>query len=73
MNLSEAHKLWYNFQPIEGVLFRYNDYVQIKSGEHIGKFASVISLESLQPIKYLVELDSNGGDIIIAESEMEKS
>jgi len=73
MDLSEAQKLWYNSQTIEGVLFKYNDYVHIKSGKHRGKFASVISLESLQPIKYLVELDSGDGDIVIDESEIEKN
>lgn len=73
MNLNEANKLWYDFQPIEGVLFGLNDYVRIKSGEHKGKCASVISLISLEPIPtYLVELDDfKGGDIKIAESELE--
>ncbi len=73
MELNEANKLWYNFQLIKGVLFGYNDSVRIKSGKYTGKYASVISLESLEPITYLVELDSNDGDIIIVESELEKS
>ncbi len=73
MNLIEANKFWYNFEPIEGVLFGYNDSVLIKSGKYVGKYASVISLESLEPIIYLIELDSGDGDIIIDESELERS
>jgi hypothetical protein len=43
MDLSEAHKRWYNYQEIKGVLYKYNDYVHIKSGEHEGKFAKQVS------------------------------
>ena len=74
MDLNEANKLWYNSEPIDGVLFGLNDYVQIKSGEFAGEGASVISLISLEPVSYLVELDlSKGGDLEIAQSEIEKS
>jgi len=73
MNLIEANKLWYKFEPIEGVLFGYNDNVLIKSGNHAAKNASVISLESLQPTTYLLELGSGDGDIVIAETELEKN
>lgn len=77
MDLNEAHKLWYNFEPISGVLFGYNDYVLIKSGAYAGECAkNVISLESLEPVTYLVELDladGSGGNIVIAESEIESA
>lgn len=73
MNLKEAHKHWYNLQPIEGVLFVYNDFVRIKSGKYAGEDASIISLESVEPVTYLIELVSGGGDIVIIESELEKN
>jgi hypothetical protein len=74
MDLDEANKLWYEFKQIEGVKFGYNDYVQIVEGDHSGNHASVISLISLKPVSYLVELGlETGGDIIVAETEIEKS
>ncbi|MDQ3749034.1 MAG: hypothetical protein M3367_08495 [Acidobacteriota bacterium] len=73
MNLEEANKLWYNLKPIESVLFGYNDDVCIISGKYAGESATIISLESLEPVTYLVELASGGGDIIITELELEKS
>jgi hypothetical protein len=54
------------------VIFTYNDIVKIKSGEHIGERAWVISLMPGEPISYLVELDGSGGDIEIAQSELER-
>ena len=74
MDLNEADKLWFNSEPIDGVLFAYNDYVQIKSGEFAGEGASIISLISLEPVSYLVELDlPKGGDIKISQTEIEKT
>lgn len=73
MDLNEASKLWFNSQPIDGVLFELNDYVHIKSGEFAGEGASVISLISLKPVSYLVELDlPKGGDLEIVQSELER-
>ena len=73
MNLDEANKLWYDFEPIEGVLFRLNDGVRITSGKYAGEYASVISLVSLKPVTYLVELGSeNKCDVTITESELEE-
>ena len=73
MTLDEANKLWYEFKPIEGVKFGLNDYVCIVSGKHSGNNGSVISLISLGPIIYLIELGHpSGGDVIIPESELEK-
>lgn len=72
MDLNEANKLWFTSDPISGVLFRYNDYVQIESGEFAGEFANVISLMSIEPVTYLVELHrQTGGDIVVAQSEIE--
>ncbi len=72
MDLNETNKLWYESLPIEGVKFGYNDFVLIVGGENAGNHASVISLISLEPITYLVELDlPANGDIIILETELE--
>ena len=74
MNLNEANKLWFNFEPIDGVLFGLNDYVRINSGEFAGNGASVISLISLKPTAYLDELDfESGGDLEISQSDLEKA
>ena len=74
MDLNEANKLWFNSQPIDGVMFELNDYVYIKSGEFAGEGASIISLISLEPVLYLVELDlPTGGDLKIIQAELEKN
>ena len=72
MDFNEANKRWFDLQPITGVLFYYNDTVKIRSGEHKNEIASVISLISLEPVTYLIELASGGGDIQIAQWESEK-
>jgi hypothetical protein len=71
MTLDEANELWYELAPIDGIIYRYNDCVRIKSGNHHGENATVISLTSVDPITYLVELGSGDGDIVVAESEIE--
>ena len=73
MNLNEANKLWFESKSIEGVRFRLNDYVRIIDGEHSGNHASVISLMSLEPVTYLVELDifTGGCDAVVLQSEIE--
>ena len=73
MNLDEANKLWFEFKPIEGVKFGLNDCVRILSGEYREKDAWVISLLSIEPVSYLVELSSGDGDLTIAENELEKT
>lgn len=74
MDLDEANKLWFEFKQIAGVKFGLNDYVQVIKGDYSGNHASVISLISLKPVTYLLELDlETGGDIIVAESEIEES
>lgn len=74
MDLNEANKLWFEFQPIEGVKFELNEYVRIVDGEYSGNHASVISLMSLAPTTYLVELDLyTGGDVVVGESDLEKA
>ena len=72
INSNDEDKLWFNPEQIKGVIFTYNDIVKIKSGEYIGERAWVISLMPGEPISYLVELDGSGGDIEIAQSELER-
>jgi hypothetical protein len=72
VNRRELDNLWFGSQPIPGVAFGLNDPVRIRSGEHAGELAAVISLASLEPTPtYIVELSSGGGDIAVAESDIE--
>ena len=74
MNQSELDERWFSFQPIPGVAFGLNYAVRIKSGEHAGALASVISLASLEPTPtYLVEIGSSVRDIRVAESDLERA
>ena len=70
MNLNDVNKLWYD-GPVDGISFRLNDCVRIRSGKHTGEFGSVICIESVEPIAYVVELGKTGLDVVIAESELE--
>jgi len=72
MTLDEANKRWYELRPIEGVRFGLNDAVCIKLGDYSGDYGSVISLESLDPVAYVVELP-DGVDLVIAESALERA
>jgi hypothetical protein len=72
MNLEEVNNLWYKSQPIEGIAFGLNDSVRIKSGDLAGQAGSVISIIPIEPIPiYLIELDNNGADVQIKQSELE--
>jgi hypothetical protein len=74
LNQRDIDNLWFSFKPIPGVAFGLNDAVRIKSGEHAGESASVISLVSLEPMPtYIVELGSGGGDIEVAEVNLESA
>lgn len=74
MNQRELDNLWFSSQSIPGVAFGLNDSVRVKSGEHAGELAIVISLESLEPSPvYIIELGSTGTDIKMAESDLEQA
>ena len=74
MNLDEANKFWFEFQPIQGVIFGLNDSVRIFTGENAGNYGVVISLMSLEPVSYLVELSSSPfGDVVVLETELESA
>ena len=74
MNLDEANKLWFEFKPVEGIKFVLNESVRVMKGESKENYAVVISLVSLEPVSYLVELTSSPfGDVIVLESEIERA
>jgi ribosomal protein L11 methylase PrmA len=74
VNRRELDNLWFSSQPIPGVAFGLNDSVRIKSGEHAGELAAVISLASLEPTPtYIIELGSGGGELSVAESDLESA
>jgi hypothetical protein len=74
MDINDANKLWYESKPIEAVKFGLNDYIHIIEGEYAGNHASVISLMSLEPVTYLVELDLyTGGDVVVSQTEIENA
>ena len=70
ITLNDANKLWYKSKPIGGVSFFLNDSVRVTDGEHTNRAGSVISLLSLGPVTYLVELD-DGSDVVISQSMLE--
>jgi len=71
MDPRELDRRWFSWEPIEGVQYGLNDAVQITVGEHEGEGGAVISLFSIGPVTYLVELSSGHGDVEIAESNLE--
>ena len=74
MNQRELDNLWFSFRPIPGVAFKLNDEVRIKTGGHAGESATIISLVSLEPTPtYIIELDTGGGDIEVAEADLESA
>ncbi|MBM5572670.1 MULTISPECIES: hypothetical protein [Deefgea] len=56
--------------PIDGVEFEHNDFVQIVSGVHSGKFGSLVGVIELLPEpEFIVELE-NGFDVEVFQSEL---
>ncbi len=71
MDQRELDRRWFSWEPIDGVLYGLNDTVTILSGEHAGIEGAVISLISIEPVLYLVELlGPTYGDVKIAESDL---
>ncbi|QQS38097.1 MAG: hypothetical protein IPM56_09240 [Ignavibacteriales bacterium] len=67
----EIDLLWYDSQNVPGAVYKLNDSALINSGEHRGEYAAVISLVQLSPEpEYLVELGTDGSDLIIKESDL---
>lgn len=71
MDQKELDERWFNWEPIEGVRYGLNDSVRITTGVHISEGAAVISLLSVDPVMYLIELASGLGDINVLEKDLE--
>jgi hypothetical protein len=57
---------------IDGVAFKFNDAVRIKSGEHAGEMGSVVSLLAVEPMPtYVVELSLSGKSLTLTQSQLE--
>jgi len=66
-NIEEA---FYEGNLSQGINYKINDSVFVLKGELSGESGAVISIESLEPEPtYLVEL-GNGGDVVIAQSNL---
>jgi hypothetical protein len=70
MDQRESDQRWFSLKPTEGVQFGLNDSVQITAGKHCGEGGAVISLLSVSPVIYLVELGSGRG-VEVAEFDLE--
>jgi hypothetical protein len=71
LSLAAAQDRWYTDAEIPGVRYRLNDSVVLLAGAHAGEEAAVISLEAIAPEpKYLVELLSGAGDLLLPESHL---
>jgi hypothetical protein len=69
----ELERLWASVPGIDGVAFRFNDAVRIKSGEHAGEMGSVVSLLAVEPMPtYVVELSLSGKSLSLTQSQLER-
>lgn len=67
----DVHNRWLSGDQLNGVRFRINDYVEVRSGQHIGESGSVVSVIKFEPnASYIVETES-GKDIEVREEEIE--
>jgi len=65
---------WITGDGIPGVQFRYGDIVTIKTGEHAGVTAQVISLSSTEPEpKYGVVLPPNEKFVWMSQRDLEST
>jgi hypothetical protein len=72
MTQYEVESRWVTAEGIEGVSYRFSDLVVIKSGEHSGKTAEVISLLTMEPEPvYMVVLPPNEKSVVLPQSELE--
>jgi hypothetical protein len=59
-----------NREPIIGVNFQHNDYVNVISGKHAGNSGSLVTLVKLEPEPlFVLELES-GFDVEVSQSEI---
>jgi hypothetical protein len=72
MTQYELESLWITPEGIPGVNYRFSDLVRIRSGEHSGETAEVISLISVEPEPvYMVEFSPCGRSVPFSEGELE--
>lgn len=70
MNGAELSQAFLNQAPIEGVTYSHNDYVEIVSGTHEGKFGSLVTVLQLMPEPlFVLELES-GIDVEVLQSQI---
>ena len=74
MNQEEIDRLWFSLSNVPGALFKFDDAVDIITGEHKGKGGTVLSLLLLEPEPvYMIELGSGEGDVKIKEANLKAS
>ncbi len=72
MTQYELESRWITTEGIPGVSYRFSDLLRIKSGEHSGQTAEVISLISLEPEPiYMVVLPPDEESEVLPQSELE--
>lgn len=70
MNTAELRQAFLNRTPINGVVHAHNDYIQIVSGMHEGKFGSLVTVLQLMPEPlFVVELEF-GFDVEVWQSQI---
>lgn len=73
MNSAKLCQAFLNNTPIEGVIYSHNDFVKIVSGEHEGKFCSLVTVLQLTPEPlFIAELES-GFDVKVWQSQISAS
>ena len=69
----DLHNRWLGGDRLAGVRFIMNDYVEVRSGPHVGESGSVVSVIKFEPnASYIVEAES-GKDIEVREEEIANS
>ena len=72
MTQYELESRWITPEGIPGVIFRFSDLIRIKSGEHAGQTAEVISLIAVEPEPtYMVVLPPNEKSLVLTQQELE--
>ncbi|MCR9161673.1 MAG: hypothetical protein NXI35_13375 [bacterium] len=65
VDLEEARTAFYAMARSEEVPFVVNDVVDLVTGPHAGTGGALISIESVDPLTYLVERGDGGGDLLV--------
>jgi hypothetical protein len=66
-------RAWLNAEPLAGVLFSLNDYVQISDGPAAGQHGYTMSLMAVEPeVVYLVEVSGTGQDVQVQQCSLQR-